>query len=327
MLKQQYPSPMLKFWITFFIALSQCFGAIFSIAEENSAIVAVQADVAQTQTKENADKIIFGGSKVGLKINPQQSSDATFNLAFDKTISPREVDFNLRVFETSEALIEAFYRGEINALLASPLELLALEGKTGETLMAVNDHHAPAKQSFVLLVRKSDAISDIKQLSQKRISIAPLQDVATLYLNTLLLDHRVPEISKFFSEVFESKNANIAVMDVFFGKSDITIVREDEYKQAISLNPQVEAQLVVLEKSPPFLSLVGASKKSVDEKMFKQALRAITGVTKTVAGKKLFKVVNTDELQAISRADLLEVNALLTRYKTLSKNKEMSYVE
>lgn len=318
---------MLKFWISFFIALNQCLWGVFSMANENNTIVAAQTETIQTQTKKNADKIIFGGSKIGLKINTQPGSDATFNLAFDKAITSNEVDFNLHVFETSQALIDAFSHGEINAVLASPLELLEIEGKTSEARMAVSDQHTPIKQSFVVLVRKSDAITDIKQLMQKRLSIEPLQDIATLYLNTLLLNRRVPEIPKFFSEVFESKNANVAVMDVFFGKSDVTIVRENEYKHAITLNPQVEEQLVVLEKSTPFLGLVGASKKSVDEKKFKETLSALTGVTKTVSGKKLFKVFNTDELQTISRADLLEVNALLTRYKTLSKNKEISYVE
>jgi hypothetical protein len=317
---------MRKLGIFYFI-LSQFLFGIDAIAGGNKEYLAMQTQIAQADTPKKAETIVFGSSKIGLKIQNQRGNDATFNLTFDKTATPSDVDLNLHFYESSQAMIDAFHRGEINALIASPLELMELDGKTSETFIAINDQNVSAKQSFVLLVRKSDAISDIKQLSQKRLSMPPLQDLATLYLNTQLLDRNAPKISQFFSEVFESKNANIAVMDVFFGKSDVTIVREDEFKHAVSLNSQVAEQLMVLEKSPTFLGLVSASKKSVDEKKFKQTLFSITGVTKTVDGKKQFKVINADALQVVSRTDLLEVEELLARYKSLSKNKEKNDVE
>lgn len=291
------------------------FSSAFSMAEEAKA------------PEKYTEKIVFGGSKTGVKINVQQGSEATFNIAFDKLMAHRGIDLNLHIFESSQALFDAFNRDEINAVFASPLEFMQLQEHMGETLIAVNYQNAPIKQSFVVLARKSDHITDIKQLKHKRLSLAPLQDVAQLYLNTLLLARQEPEIPAFFTETFESKNANVAVMDVFFGKSDVAVVRESELKQAISLNPQVEQQLAVLEKSPAFLNMVGAGKKTIDEKKFREVMFSITGVSKTEDGKKLFKVINAEELHLISRADLTEVTELLNRYKTLSKNKEKTYVE
>lgn len=306
---------MLKFLIRLFLVWITFGCANFSSAEEAK------------EPEKNSEKIVFGGSKTGVKINVQQGSEATFNIAFDKLMAHRGIDLNLHIFETSQALFDAFNRGEINAVFASPLEFIQLEDQMGETMIAVNYQNAPIKQSFVVLVRKGDHITDIKQLKNKRLSLAPLQDVAQLYLNTLLLDHSEPEIPTFFSTTFESKNANIAVMDVFFGKSDVAIVRESELKHAISLNPQVEAQLTVLEKSPAFLSMVGAGKKTIAEKKFREVMFSITGVSKTEAGKKLFKVINAEELHLISRADLTEVAELLQHYKTFNKNKAKTYVE
>ena len=297
------------------------------MAAETKELDNSKPDHSKSEPQKSGEKIIFGGSKIGVKVNVQQSTEATFNIAFDKLMAHRGIDLNLHIFETSQALFEAFNRGDINAVFASPLEFLQLEEQMGETMIAVNYQNAPIKQSFVVLVRKNDVISDLKQLKHKRLSLAPLQDVAQLYLNTLLLDRFEPEIPTFFADNFESKNANVAVMDVFFGKSDVAIVRESEFKHAISLNPQVEAQLMVLEKSPPFLSMVGAGKKTIDEKKFREVMFSITGVSKTEAGKKLFKVINAEELHLISRVDLAEVAELLNRYKTLNKNKAKTYVE
>ncbi len=273
------------------------------------------------------EKIIFGGSKVGVKVNIQQGSEATFNVAFDTLMAHRGVDLDVHLFETSQALLEAFNRGEINAVFASPIEFIQLEEQMGETMIAVNYQNAPIKQSFVVLVRKNDNITDIKQLKNKRLSQAPLQDIAPLFLNTVLLENQQPEMATFFSETFESKNANTAIMDVFFGKSDVAIVRESEFKQAIGLNPQVEVQLTTLVKSPPFINMVGAGKKTIDEKKFREIMFSMTGVSKTEAGKKLFKVIQADELHLISRADLTEVSALMNQYKTLNKTKVKTHVE
>jgi ABC-type phosphate/phosphonate transport system substrate-binding protein len=268
---------------------------------------------------DNNEKIVFGGSKIGVKVNIQQGTDTTFNLAFDKLMAHQGIDLNMQIYDSSQALYEAFTHGDINAVFASPIEFLQLEEQLGEMLIALNYQNAPIKQSYVVLVRKNDHFTDINQLKNKRFSLPLLQDVSVLFLNTLLLDNQQSEIPAFFSEVFDSKNANVAIMDVFFGKSDITIVRESEFKNAIALNPQVESQLTVLIKSPSYINMVGAGKKSIDSKKFKDIMFSMTGVSKTESGKKLFKVIQADELHLISRADLSEVNALMSHYKTLKK--------
>jgi len=54
---------------------------------------------------------------------------------------------------------------------------------------------------------------------------------------------------------------------------------------------------------------------------------SMTGVSKTESGKKLFKVIQADELHLITRADLTEVTNLMHQYKMLNKNKVKTYVE
>lgn len=318
---------MYKFLSVLLLYVTHCLLCGGVIAGESKDTKSNAIELAQTEAPKPHETIVFGASKIGLKIHAQQSPEAAFHLSFDQTNAPRNVNDQLHYFESSQALVEAFNRGEVNTVLASPIEILALEDKTGDTMIAINEQSTPTKQSYVILVRKIDAVSDIKQLKNKRLSMVPLQDVAEVYLNTLLLNRDSLEAPAFFHEVFASKNADIAIMDVFFGKSDVTIVRESEYKHAISLNPQIGEQLAVLDKSPQFLDIVSASRKSIPEQKFKDTMLAVTGVTKTVNGKKLFKVINADALQIISRSDFSEVHELLTRYQTLSKSKEKTHVE
>ena len=106
-------------------------------------------------------------------------------------------------------------------------------------------------------------------------------------------------------------------MDVFFGKSDLTIVRESEYKTAVELNPQLGKKLGVLTKSDPFLVLIGGAKDNMPDASHKAAVDSLIQLSSTEKGMQLMKIIHADSFEAATKSDLNNVRDLLKRYQSL----------
>lgn len=106
-------------------------------------------------------------------------------------------------------------------------------------------------------------------------------------------------------------------MDVFFGKSDLTIVRESEYKTAVELNPQLGKKLAILTKSEPFLVLIGGAKDNMPEASHKAAVDSLIQLSSTEKGMQLMKIIHADSFESATKSDLNNVRDLLKRYQSL----------
>jgi len=139
-----------------------------------------------------------------------------------------------------------------------------------------------------------------------------------LYLNTLLLKQKLPEVNDFFSTRLDVKNANVALMDVFFNRSDLTIIRENEYKTAVELNPQLAKKLHILNRSPGYITLIGASSQSSAEDV-KEVIKGMESLSQSKKGVRMLRLVNADGLVKVSKKDLKEIFDLVNEYKNLKQ--------
>lgn len=273
------------------------------------------ASPALAETAKNT--ILMGGSTNGLRNTTQQDAEITFNTLLDDALKNSDLKLNIVVFPTTEELYAAFDRGEIDGLFGSAVEYFPREDELGEDTMALGFKGTGVKQRFVVVVRRADGAAQIAALKNKRITLARGQDIEAVFLNTLLLRQKLPEIPKFFSEVRDSKNPNVALMDVFFAKSDVTIVRENEFATATELNPQLGKNLVIIEKSEPYVPAMGSVRKNLTKGKVTELVNALKKIYGTETGKKVLSYSQAVSLETITREDKQSIRDLVIEYRSL----------
>jgi ABC-type phosphate/phosphonate transport system substrate-binding protein len=265
------------------------------------------------------DLIIMGGSTKGLRNTNKQDIEITLNSILEDFLKNSDVKLSIIVYPSTEELYAAFDKGEIDGIFGTAVEYFAREDRFGEDTMALGFKDSVVKQRFVLVVRKADGLSKLKDLRNKRLTLANYQDTESVFLNTLLLKNQLPEEPVFFSERLDAKNPNIALMDVFFSKTDATIVRESELLTAIELNPQLGEKLYILEKSPPYVPAMGSVRKDLPRDKVNALMAALKKVYSSGRGRKLLSASQAMSLESITLEDKQSVRDLLMEYQSLKK--------
>jgi ABC-type phosphate/phosphonate transport system substrate-binding protein len=281
----------------------------FGVTQSN----AVQA------TKEQKELILIGGSTWALRNATKQDAELAFNAVLDEAVHNPDIKVHVRVYTTTEDLYAAFDSGEIDGFFGSPLEFIGRMDQLGEESMALAYKDGAVRQHLVLIARNNDTPPQLSELKNKRLTLAKFQDVEALYLNTLLLKNQLPEAPDFFLERLDAKNSNVAIMDVFFNKSDATIVRESEFQTAIELNPQIGKKLVVLDKSPAFLPALGAVRKTFDRKKIRNLMSEMEVVSDANKGSKILSIIQAKSVVSIQREEMRSVLDLVKEYEVLKK--------
>lgn len=273
--------------------------------------------------KASGRHVVMGGASDGLRIVSKQEADTTFNIYLVELYRQYGAGWTLQILMYPDVpnVLAAFDKGEIDGFFGSPLDYLARKDKLGKSVTMVKFRHSNYKQPFLLVVRAGDGIKKLGDLQGKRLSIMPSQDMEMLYLNTLLLRNRFPEVPDFFNVQPEIKTTNVALMDVFFKKADIAVIRENEYKIAAELNPQLAKQLIVLDQSAPMMTTLGVVSNKLSESEFNQFFASFNKIVKTEKGKKLLELVQVDDVALTTDKDLKNVADLVAELASLRKLK------
>jgi hypothetical protein len=273
--------------------------------------------------KDQKQLLIMGGSNLGVRYIAKQDAEIAFNALLDEKIDDPYYRLHVALYPSTQEVYAAFDRGEIDGIFGSPLEYLGRADQLGEKVMALTYRGGSIMQSFVLVARRSEDSNELTAFRNKRLTLSKMQDLEELYLNTLLLRHQLPEIPGFFSARLDAKNANVALMDVFFNKSDITIVRESEFQTAVELNPQLSKRLIILDQSAPFLPVLGSPRKGFDEEKIKILMKRIQAASNNDTGtRQLLSQTQANSIVNASRDDLRSVYELLQEYNALKQKRK-----
>lgn len=265
--------------------------------------------------------IVMGGSALALRNTTKQDAEVAFNAVLDEAVKNPDMKIHVSVYASTEALYAAFDNGEIDGIFGSPLEYLGRANQLSDDVMALSYKNAGIRQSMLLIGRKSDAGMQLKDLRNKRLTLSWFQDMEALYLNTLLLKNQLPEIPAFFASRQEAKNANVAIMDVFFDKSDVTIVRESEFLTAIELNPQIGRKLAILDKSAPLIPALGSVRKTLDGEKIHHLMKDIEKVSDTSKGSRILNMSQASAIKILSSEEMKDVFDMLREYESLKKTR------
>lgn len=268
---------------------------------------------------DSTEPYIMGGSTMGARNIAPHDIDISLNAAMKEVLPPNSKPIKILTYAGTQALYNAFDKGEIDGIFGTTLEFLGREEYLGKAKMALVYKNKTHKQKLLLVTRKNSGVLQLSDLKDKRITLSKTQDLEKLYLNTLLLRKKLPEVSEFFSRQIEAKSSNLAIMSVFFNNSDATIVYENQFKTATELNPQIGEKLLVLETSPAYLGMLGGARKNLSEVQQDEFTALFKKMSQTKKAKQILAMVDAEYIDIVNDEELQSVRELMKEYQTLKK--------
>jgi ABC-type phosphate/phosphonate transport system substrate-binding protein len=173
----------------------------------------------------------------------------------------------------------------------------------------------------VVLVNKKDKINNLSQLKGKKIIVEKGSNgrLALLWFTTLLLKRGLPESDNFFSDIKKVEKISQAVLPVFFTQADACIVRRTGFQTMVEMNPQVNKNLIVLQKSPAFQESVFCVRKDYDDKSKKIILDVVETLHLDPKGRQMLLLFRKDRVLPFKPEYIESVETLIKEYNELKK--------
>jgi hypothetical protein len=232
-------------------------------------------------------------------------------------------DFDVVYYKDEKSLLKDFKeRKNINALVIS----LEFYFDNKDLLKKISKkpfiykHSSVSNSQLYLISNKNSKINSFSDIRNKIfMNTIYMQNYSIWldYLSLKKLNKSYKDIIK--DEIADSKSSK-ALLDVYFNKADFTIIEKDIYEDMLLLNPTLQKNLTIIEKSPEIFfssittihndtspELIDILNEILDNKNFKDDFR------------EFLKLINLDSASRIKFEDLKEIETFYNEYKSLKK--------
>ncbi len=182
-----------------------------------------------------------------------------------------------------------------------------------------------AKKDFAqyyLVSNKTSNIKTIKDLKNKKYAAFNGNENYTMWLDYLTLN----KLGKPYKDVIKKKHyctkEKSLILEVFFKKSDFTIISKKIYEDMLLLNPSLEKELNIIEKSKAiFTTSITFIHKNSSKKVVDDYYRAYINKGSIKRFEYLFGFIDADKMEKIEFKDLKPLEDFYDKYLKLKNNK------
>lgn len=178
-------------------------------------------------------------------------------------------------------------------------------------------------EEYVLLVRYDSGWDRLEQLQGRRLNVLlnPRMSLATLWLDTVLLEARRQPTVEFFGRVTTFNKASRVVLPVFFRQVDACLMTSKAFKLIGELNPQLARQLRILASSPEVVPSGFAYRADFVSPFRAQLLSEMTRLAATPAGRQILVLTQAERIQDNPVSCLDSTLEMLARHARLVAEK------
>ena len=225
---------------------------------------------------------------------------------------------NVVIYSDFTAMLEDFKDGRVDLASTVTLDYLRIAEDLG-TELAYSSIYANGKptKKYLLIVRSDTGFVAVNDLARKKLVFPKTDDVALLFLNTLLLRNKLPEAPGFFSSIIDKRKFSQAVLSVFFRQADACIADDEAFSIMAELNPQIGRQLKIIAASPEIVGAVSFFRKAYCAKTKAIVRNATVDLVDTAEGRQLLTMFKLADIYPLKDSDLDSFRSLLNEYRRL----------
>jgi ABC-type phosphate/phosphonate transport system substrate-binding protein len=229
------------------------------------------------------------------------------------------VDPDPQIFATLDELLAAARTNTLDGIGMVTPEFPLLNAGIKFDHLAVNETGNEITENYLLLVRQDSGIERFDQLRGRTLNVlnTPRTSLATIWLDTELLESGLPRCDEFFRQIDYNNKASRVTLPVFFRQADACLVTSNSFKVMGELNPQLAKQLRVVATSPELLPAFFAFAAQTDSPSRPQILKEMTRMKESPAGRQILTMVKADAIVEAPLSSLDGALKLLARHEHL----------
>lgn len=253
-------------------------------------------------------KIGFSSNTLG-EVNENDAMAAvqlwTQGLATDNSIP---VDPEPIIYPSLDEINTALRTKQIDCVNVTLPEFFHMQDNIDKDTLIAGMKQGSIYEEYVIIVNKHSGFKSIRDLRNKSLiqldtSRTPL---APSWLSVELRKQKLPSMNAFFSSIVISHSLTATVLPVFFGKADACLVTLSGYETMAELNPQLHQQLVLLEKSEPYIPMLFAFRKTYASPQKMHILEQVRNWHNSPGGRQILTIFQTDSIVRLSFTKLEE---------------------
>lgn len=222
------------------------------------------------------------------------------------------VEFNPKVFDTTEELLRRVRSGQFDCVALNVLEYRQIADMLDSSqIICAGD----VKEQYVLLAKRSSGVRQLGDLRGRKLSVlkASKMCVASAWLSTILDEAHLGQSEQFFSSVTTETKAARVVLPVFFGQTDACLTSKKSFDTMCELNPQVAENLITIATSPGMMVIFYIFRKNYHGMDRGSFARVYSDLPATAAGRQIATLFQFDSLVIKDAAILAPAMAVLEK--------------
>ena len=156
----------------------------------------------------------------------------------------------VKLFDRIDEMLSAYKKGDLSLIIVPPLLLVKyFELNTlADGFTTINQTGKPS--GMVVLARKDKNIWEKKDFENKRLVMQENDELADVYLDSLVIPHFHKKYKKVFNSVKFLKKQNAIIHSLFFDQADVGVVYLETFDLMNELNPQIKDKIKIMENFP-----------------------------------------------------------------------------
>jgi ABC-type phosphate/phosphonate transport system substrate-binding protein len=263
------------------------------------------------------------GTLYDVDINDARAAQETWMSAILEQVNQNDLKVDVKTipYANVSAAIEAIKKDEIGAVIVVPLEYLTLRDQASVTPVITSRSGEGEGDHYVVVTHKQKNIQNIEQLQSQSlmISVKGSNEVPKLWLETILLENKLPKSETFFSDIKRVSKTIQAILPVFFKQADVCLVPKADLDIAMELNPQLKANLQIVQQSPGYNRIIICMQNTLYKEYGARVGHTIEVANQTKQGQQLFTLFRVSKLSRFKEAHLDNIKKLVQTYQSLSE--------
>ncbi len=269
--------------------------------------------------QEPINKITIGWYFPGINKKVSRTDfQIAINFWMDKFGKPQGIeDINTRLFDSVEKMQIAFNNSELDYIVAPPLLFVRYFDmhKVTKGIIARNITGKP--YGMVILVRKE--LQSISELKNKRLVMPGSDELAEVFLDTLVIPEFKQSYPQVFSSVHYTQKHNTVVHQLFFNQADVGVAYLESFYLMVELNPQIADKVKILANFPIDSPNYSFFHQKFPEKLRDKLIAAMIKLNKSDEAIQIFNGFMMESVLECSVESLEPFYQLNERYKQLKQ--------
>jgi ABC-type phosphate/phosphonate transport system substrate-binding protein len=220
------------------------------------------------------------------------------------------------IYDDLGSLVDAIRSEQIDFVAISSMDYLKIHKQLSLEPALVGTKNGKYAEDQLLLVRRDKGYTRLGHLQDKKLVLTTSgQEIATLWLDTLLAKQGLALTRKHFGGIKETAKAQQAILSVFFNQADACVVHRNAYLTASELNPQVGKELDVLIASPSFPLAVTCFRPNLSQAKKDLLFSSYDRLIRTPAGKQILTLFRIDGTAPTRHKDFEPLENLLKEHE------------